>query len=93
MTTDDKPVRSIHAENLARRSARTTATHKGQLNRILIIAGVLSIVGTSLLSTQAILHCAARWLHAFAGLERTVATHALYNSIRLLFEEFSPCQA
>lgn len=102
MMTDDKPVCSIHADNLARLAPRTVDTNKDQTSLGLVIAADLAVGDTGLLSAQVALRCGAAylafWLHACAG-ERShkqdhgVATSYMCDSIRLLLEEHSPCQA
>lgn len=77
MTTDDKPVRSIHADNLACLAPRAASTHKGPLGHALVITG--DVGGTGLLGAQTALYCGA--------------ASNMYDSTRLLFEEHSPCQA
>lgn len=92
MMSDDKPVRSIHADNLVRLAPRAADTHKGQLGHVLVIAGDIGMGGAGLLSAQAALRCGAGMVslatrpeHLSAALSRLpeVMTLAIHSGVEL----------
>jgi hypothetical protein len=101
MMTDDKPMRSIHTDNLTCLASRAANTHKGQLRCILVTAGDVAKEGDGLFSAQAALHFGVFRLVAWRAWDgkrltsqvRGGAASALCERIHLLFEEHSPCQA